>query len=101
MKKAWHIIKAILLWLVVALAVCMMGFTIVSVNTFDRMDRSLFGYKAFIVLSDSMSATDFNAGDLILVKKSIRHPCKWGISSPISPPTVKITVRSSPIKFVS
>ena len=65
MKKAWHIIKAILLWLVVALAVCMMGFTIVSVNTFDRMDRSLFGYKAFIVLSDSMSATDFNAGDLI------------------------------------
>lgn len=59
MKKAWHIIKAILLWLVVALAVCMMGFTIVSVNTFDRMDRSLFGYKAFIVLSDSMSATDF------------------------------------------
>ena len=69
MKKAWHIIKAILLWLVVALAVCMMGFTIVSVNTFDRMDRSLFGYKAFIVLSDSMSATDFNAGDLILVKE--------------------------------
>ncbi len=37
-------------------------------NTFDRADRSLFGYKAFIVLSDSMSATDFSAGDLVLSK---------------------------------
>lgn len=46
----------------------MMIFTIVSVSTFDRADRSLFGYKAFIVLSDSMSKTDFAAGDLVLVK---------------------------------
>lgn len=53
----------------VALAVCMMVFTIVSVNTFDRSDRSLFGFKAFIVLSDSMSKTDFDAGDLVLVKE--------------------------------
>lgn len=69
MKKAFHIIKSVLVWLVVALAVCMMIFTIVSVNTFDRTDRSLFGYKAFIVLSDSMSATDFSAGDLVLSKE--------------------------------
>lgn len=53
----------------VALAVCMMIFTVVSVNTFDRSDRSLFGLKAFIVLSDSMSKTDFDAGDLVLVKE--------------------------------
>lgn len=69
MKKAFHIIKSVLVWLVAALAVCMMIFTIVSVNTFDRADRSLFGYKAFIVLSDSMSATDFSAGDLVLSKE--------------------------------
>ena len=69
MKKALHIIKNIFVWLLVVLAVGMMIFTIVSVNTFDRVDRSLFGYKAFIVLSDSMSATDFSAGDLILVKE--------------------------------
>lgn len=69
MKKTLHIIKSVLVWLVVALAVCMMIFTIVSVNTFDRTDRSLFGYKAFIVLSDSMSATDFSAGDLVLSKE--------------------------------
>ena len=47
----------------------MMIFTIVSVNTFDRTDRSLFGYKTFIVLSDSMSATNFSAGDLVLSKE--------------------------------
>lgn len=69
MKKALHILKNIAVWLVVALAVCMMVFTVVSVNTFDRTNRSIFGFKAFIVLSDSMSATDFDAGDLVLVKE--------------------------------
>ena len=66
--KALKIIRSILVWLMVALAVFMMIFTIVSVSTFDRADRNLFGYKAFIVLSDSMSKTDFSAGDLVLVK---------------------------------
>lgn len=69
MKKVWNVIKTILFWLVMALAVFMMIFTIVSVTTFDRNDRNLFGYKAFIVMSDSMSATDFAAGDLVLVKE--------------------------------
>lgn len=68
MRKALSIIKSVVTWLLVILAVLMMIFTIISVNTFDRMDRSLFGYKAFIVLSDSMSKTDFKAGDLVLVK---------------------------------
>lgn len=45
-----------------------MIFTIVSVNIFDRNDRSIFGCKAFIVLSDSMSKTDFKAGDIIVLK---------------------------------
>lgn len=69
MKKAWKIISTILVWMVVIVAVAMMVFTIVSVNTFDRNDRDIFGYKAYIVLSDSMSATDFDAGDLVLVKE--------------------------------
>ena len=67
--KALKIIRSIFVWLMVALAVFMMIFTIISVSTFDRADRNLFGYKAFIVLSDSMSKTDFNAGDLVLVKE--------------------------------
>ena len=57
MKKAWKIISTVLVWVVVVIAVCMMVFTIVS------------GYRCYIVLSDSMSATDFDAGDLVLVKK--------------------------------
>lgn len=67
--KFLKVIRTIFVWLVVVFAVGMMVFTIVSVSTFDRTDRSLFGYKAFIVLSDSMKATDFSAGDLVLVKK--------------------------------
>lgn len=67
--KALKIIRSIFVWLMVALAVFMMIFTIISVSTFDRADRNLFGYKAFIVLSDSMSKTDFNAGDLVFVKE--------------------------------
>lgn len=69
MKKALNIVKNILVWIIVVFAVLMMVFTVVSVNTFDRSDRNLFGYKAFIVLSDSMKATDFDAGDLVLVKE--------------------------------
>lgn len=69
MKKALNVIKTTIVWLVVALAVFMMVFTVVSVTTFNRNDRDLFGYKAYIVNSDSMAATDFNAGALIFVKE--------------------------------
>lgn len=69
MKKALKIIKTTLVWLVVAVSVFMMIFTVISVTTFNRNDRSLFGYKAYIVNTDSMSATDFNAGSLIFVKE--------------------------------
>ena len=69
MKKAWNIIKNILVWLILIAAIGMMIFTIFSVNTFDQSHRSIFGYKFFIVRSDSMSATDFDAGDIIFVKE--------------------------------
>ena len=69
MKKALNIIKTTAVWLVVLLAVSMMIFTVISVTTFNRNDRDLFGFKMYIVNSDSMAATDFNAGDLILVKE--------------------------------
>lgn len=69
MKKAWNIISTVFVWIVVLIAVAMMIFTIVSVNTFNRADRDIFGFKAFIVLSDSMSKTDFDAGDLVLIRE--------------------------------
>ena len=70
MKKTLNIIKTTVVWLIVALAVFMMVFTIVSVTTFNRNDRDLFGYRVYVVNSDSMAATDFNAGDLIFVKET-------------------------------
>ena len=69
MKKALNIIKTTFVWLIVLLAVSMMIFTVISVTTFNRNDRQLFGYKMYIVNSDSMAATDFTAGSLILVKE--------------------------------
>lgn len=69
MKKVWNMIKNILVWLILIAAIGMMIFTIFAVNTFDQSNRSIFGYKFFIVQSDSMSATDFDAGDIIFVKE--------------------------------
>ena len=68
-RKALNVVKSILVWMIVAVAVFMVIFTVVSVTVLDRDERSLFGYKAYIVLSDSMSATDFDAGDVVLVKE--------------------------------
>ena len=69
MKKAIRKIARFLSSLLAVLSICIMLFTVVSVLTFNRSDRELFGYKMFIVLSDSMSATDFSTGDLVLVKE--------------------------------
>lgn len=68
MKKTLDKIVNIFANIMMVLAIAMMIFTFISVNTFNRQDRNLLGYKAFIVLSDSMKATDFDAGDLVLTK---------------------------------
>ncbi len=68
MKKALKILRLTFVALLLAATIGVMIFTIVSVNVFNRQDRSVFGFQMFIVLSDSMSATDFDAGDLILTR---------------------------------
>ena len=70
--------KNIIVWIVAIFAIGMMIFTIISVTTFDRADRKLFGYSTFIVMSDSMSATDFDAGDLVLIKETDPSTLKVG-----------------------
>lgn len=70
MKQALSTIKNVFTWLISAVAVGMMIFTIVSVMTLNQRDRNVFGYRAFIVLSDSMKATDFDAGDVVIVKET-------------------------------
>lgn len=67
-KKVLNIVKSVLVWTVLAVSVFMMIFTLISVNTFDQTERNLFGFKFFIVQSDSMKATDFAAGDVVIVQ---------------------------------
>lgn len=78
MKKALKIIKFVLVALLMAATVGVMIFTIVSVNVFNRQDRSVLGFQMYIVLSDSMSATDFAAGDLIFSRKADFNTLKEG-----------------------
>lgn len=77
-KKITDIIVKIFTGLVVAFAVFMMVFTIISVTTLDKNDRNLFGFRMYIVQTDSMSKSEknkdmkvhFNAGDIVLIKKA-------------------------------
>lgn len=69
MKKLLNFVKDVVVWLILLASIGMMIFTIFSVTTFDQNNRSVLGYKFYIVRSDSMSATDFDAGDVIFVKE--------------------------------
>lgn len=75
MKKTWDKAQDIFIKVVSVLTVCVMIFTSVSVIFFDKSDRSLLGFRFFAVLSDSMAATDFQAGDLIISKK-VKDPAQ-------------------------
>ncbi len=68
-SRTWNIIGTVLAVLIVLGTACMVAFTLFSLRNTDQSERNLFGYKAFIVRSDSMSATDFSSGDLVIVKE--------------------------------
>ena len=67
MKKALRIVGNILTALILIFALFVMIFTVVSVNTVNREEASIFGYKPYIVLSDSMQDT-FEVGDMVISK---------------------------------
>jgi signal peptidase I len=75
-KKISNIALKVITWLLVAFTVFMTVFTIVTVTTVDKNERSIFGVKFYIVKTDSMSKSDknadldvhFDAGDIILIK---------------------------------
>ncbi len=69
MKKQTGVVRSVITWIILIFAVAMMLFTFISVSVFNRNDRSIAGYKAFVVLSDSMKATDFEAGDVVVIKE--------------------------------
>ena len=69
MKKVASIAQSVLVWVLVGVAVVMLAFTLIWTRVLDRTDTGLFGFRMYIVLSDSMKKTDFDAGDLIFVKE--------------------------------
>lgn len=72
MKKVWGIIGRVITALILVFAVLVMLFTVISVNTVNKEDASLFGYKPYIVRSDSMRDT-FAVGDMI-VSSTVEEP---------------------------
>lgn len=80
-KKILNISLKCVTWLLVAFTVFMMIFTVVTVSTVDRNDRSIFGIRFYIVQTDSMSKSDknadmdihFNASDIIMIK-NVKDP---------------------------
>lgn len=75
-RKILNIASKVITWLLVAFTVFIMIFTVVTVTTVDRNDRSIFGVKFYIVQTDSMSLSEnnkdmdvhFNAGDIVIIK---------------------------------
>ena len=76
-KSIFNIALKVLAWILVAFAVFMMIFTVFKVTTVDKNDRSIFGMKFYIVLSDSMSPSEnnkdmdvhFSAGDIVIAQE--------------------------------
>lgn len=67
-NKAKSVVTTVVAGAVVILSVCMIIFMVCAVSIVDHVGRSFFGYKAFVAMSDSMKATDFAAGDLVISK---------------------------------
>lgn len=73
-KKILSISFRVLAWVLIAFTVFMMIFTITTVNTVDKTDVSIFGYRFYIVKTDSMSPSEknkdldvhFSAGDIVI-----------------------------------
>ena len=55
-EKVLSVVRTVIVSIIVAVAVFMMVFTIVSVTMFDENERNIFGYKFYIVQSDSMKS---------------------------------------------
>ncbi len=76
MKSVLSLVIKIASWVLIAFAVFIMIFTIVSMATLNKNDRNIFGYKFLIVKTDSMSLSEnnadddvhFSAGDVIIIK---------------------------------
>ena len=87
-KKILKIAGDVITLLLVVLAVFMIIFTVISTAVLDESERNFLGSRGFVVLSDSMSATDFDAGDIVFIRSIDPAKLKEGdIISYLSPET--------------
>ena len=81
LKKIMNISSKVLTWVLIAFTVCTVIFTLVTVLTVDKNERSIFGFRFYVVLSDSMSKSEnnadmkvhFNAGDIVIIQ-NVKDP---------------------------
>ena len=62
-------IKRFIYWLIILLAVTVTVYTVLFITTSESNGHTFFEYKLYVVQTDSMSKTDFKAGDLIISKE--------------------------------
>lgn len=67
MKKALNILGRIATVIIIVIAVFVIIFTFITIRTASSEDATFFGYKPYIVLSDSMKDT-FAVGDVVIIK---------------------------------
>ena len=84
LKKVMNISSKIFTWVLIAFTVCTVIFTLVTVLTVDKNERSIFGFRFYVVLSDSMSKSEnnadmkvhFNAGDIVIIQ-NVKDPTSF------------------------
>lgn len=64
-----NVVITMVSWLLSAVVIGVMIFTITSSGVLSGEGTTLFGYRFFIVKSDSMAATDFKTGDVVITKE--------------------------------
>ena len=72
-RKVWSVASRVITWVLIAFTVTMLAFTIITL-AMGRRNATLFGYKAYVVLTDSMSedpagGPTFDAGDMIVCRE--------------------------------
>lgn len=68
-KRTWvQTVALVLSRVALVISLIVVVFTFISSFTFNRDDKKIFGVRMYVVLTDSMKATHFAAGDLIFVK---------------------------------
>ncbi len=67
-KKRGEGIKKVCTWVILVIVFSITLFNIVFSISINSGDKALFGYRFYLVASDSMAATDFKAGDVVISK---------------------------------